>query len=557
MRPLQSSFVAALLLATASAANPPTVTVKNGSYYGVYQDTYDQDLFLGMPYAQPPVGDLRFRNPEPLNSTWSDSKNATEYSPECYGYGSDQWVLGNVISEDCLTINVVRPSGISEDAKLPVGFWIHGGAYVQGGNRDPRYNFSYLIDEATKAGKPFIGVSINYRLHGFGFLWGSSVEEAGVGNLGLKDQRLALHWVNENIASFGGDPNKVTIWGESAGAGSVGHQLVAFGGRDDGLFWGGIMQSGAPINGPSKYTNASAFDVYYNNITAATNCSSVEDTLACLRQVPVAQLSAILNSSVTSSTPFYPVVDGEFIEKAGFTLMNEGKFVHVPILHGTNHDEGTAFGTTGIDTTDEFLEYVKSVTDSAEDAAVLADLYPDIPEVGIPGTLHGRPSNDTPYGDMYKRVSAYAGDKTMHAPRRFTSQTWAANNVTSYSYVFNVLVNGLSQYLGSTHFQEVAFVFYNLDGNGYNNSVSADPFLNQPETFTLLARTMSSMWTSFIVDQMPNSNNVTEIEWPVYTLDDPQNIVFDVNVSNVAYTEPDVYRAEGIAYISSGYSKLN
>ncbi|KAL4123472.1 hypothetical protein PRIC2_009327 [Phytophthora ramorum] len=527
MRPLQSSFVAALLLATASAANPPTVTVKNGSYYGVYQDTYDQDLFLGMPYAQPPVGDLRFRNPEPLNSTWSDSKNATEYSPECYGYGSDQWVLGNVISEDCLTINVVRPSGISEDAKLPVGFWIHGGAYVQGGNRDPRYNFSYLIDEATKAGKPFIGVSINYRLHGFGFLWGSSVEEAGVGNLGLKDQRLALHWVNENIASFGGDPNKVTIWGESAGAGSVGHQLVAFGGRDDGLFWGGIMQSGAPINGPSKYTNASAFDVYYNNITAATNCSSVEDTLACLRQVPVAQLSAILNSSVTSSTPFYPVVDGEFIEKAGFTLMNEGKFVHVPILHGTNHDEGTAFGTTGIDTTDEFLEYVKSVTDSAEDAAVLADLYPDIPEVGIPGTSKQRHS------------------------------TWAANNVTSYSYVFNVLVNGLSQYLGSTHFQEVAFVFYNLDGNGYNNSVSADPFLNQPETFTLLARTMSSMWTSFIVDQMPNSNNVTEIEWPVYTLDDPQNIVFDVNVSNVAYTEPDVYRAEGIAYISSGYSKLN
>ncbi|GMF26793.1 unnamed protein product [Phytophthora lilii] len=128
MRPLQPTILAAaLLLVSASATDPPTVTIKNGSYYGAHQETYNQDLFLGMPYAQPPVGDLRFRNPEPLNTTWSDSKNATEYSPECYGYGSDQWVLGNVISEDCLTINVVHPSGISADTKLPVGFWIHGG----------------------------------------------------------------------------------------------------------------------------------------------------------------------------------------------------------------------------------------------------------------------------------------------------------------------------------------------------------------------------------------------------------------------------------------------
>ncbi|KAG7378033.1 hypothetical protein PHYPSEUDO_010618 [Phytophthora pseudosyringae] len=558
MRSIHPAHAAAtLLLATASGADLPTVTVKNGSYYGVYQSTYGQDLFLGMPYAQPPVGDLRFRTPQSLNTTWSEAKNATEYSPECYGYGSDQWVLGNVISEDCLTINVVRPSGISDDMKLPVGFWIHGGAYQQGGNRDPRYNFSYVLQEAVEAGKPFIGVSINYRLHGFGFLWGTSVEEAGAGNLGLKDQRLALHWVNENIDAFGGDPNKVTIWGESAGAGSVGHQLVAFGGRDDGLFRGGIMQSGASINGPSKYTNASAFDVYYNNITAATNCSSTKDTLECLRHVPVTQLSGIFNSSVTSSAPFYPVVDGDFIEKAGPTLMNEGKFVHVPILHGTNHDEGTAFGATGIDTTEEFVAYVESIAESAEDAAALADLYPDIPEIGIPGTLHGRPGNDTPYGAMYKRVAAYAGDKSMHAPRRFTSQTWAANNVTSYSYVFNVLVNGFSPYIGATHFQEVAFVFYNLEGNGYTNAVSADPFLNEPETFTQLARMMSSMWTSFIVDQAPNSNNATDVEWPKYTLDDPKNIVFDVNASNVAYIESDTYRAEGIAYITSGYSKLN
>ncbi|KAL4094134.1 hypothetical protein PRIC1_009799 [Phytophthora ramorum] len=553
MRPVRPSFVAALLLATASAANPPTVTVKNGSYYGVYQDTYAQDLFLGMPYAQPPVGDLRFRNPEPLNSTWSDSKNATEYSPECYGYGSDQWVLGNVISEDCLTINVVRPSGISEDAKLPVGFWIHGGGLTQGGNRDPRYNFSYIIDEATKAGKPFIGVSINYRLHGFGFLWGSAVEDEGASNLGFKDQRLALHWVQENIAAFGGDPDKVTIWGESAGGWSVGYQLLAFSGRDDGLFRGAIMQSGAPAHGPSSYTNASEWDVYYNNITSAANCSSAADTLDCLRQVPIDTLSSIFNSSVASSASFSPVIDGDYIQDTGAALLSNSKFVHVPILHGANHDEGSAFGTWGINSTDEYLEYLELLGNTAEEAETLATVYPDIPEIGIPGTLHGRPPVDSLAGSQFKRVCAYAGDAYMHAPRRYTAETWAANNITSYSYVFNVLVNGLSQYVGATHFQEIAFVFYNLDGNGYENAVSVNPFLNEPETFSQLARVMTRMWTSFIVDQTPNNNGVTALEWPEYTSDDPQNIVFDVNVTDLAYIEPDIYRAEAIAYLHSQY----
>ncbi|KAH7491184.1 Lipase 1 [Phytophthora ramorum] len=552
MRPLAYTLtIGSLLAAFSSASDSPTVTVKNGSYYGVYQDTYDQDLFLGMPYAQPPVGDLRFRNPEPLNSTWSDSKNATEYSPECYGYGSDQWVLGNVISEDCLTINVVRPSGVAEDAKLPVGFWIHGGGYYEGGNRDPRYNFSSIINEATQAGKPFIGVSINYRLDGFGFMWGSAVKEAGVANLGLKDQRLALHWVQENIAAFGGDPDKVTIWGESAGAGSVGSQLVAFGGRDDGLFRGGILQSGAPASALSSYTNASTFDVYYKNITDATNCSSVTDTLDCLRQVPVSELSAIFNSSVSSSAPFSPTVDGDFIPEATAVLLSEGKFVHVPVLLGANHDEGTAFGSRGVNTTEQFLAYLFSRTSREESAAALADLYPDIPEIGIPGTLHGHPGNDTAYGAMYKRVCAYAGDRSMHAPRRYAAEAWAANNVTSYSYVFNVLVNGLTQYTGATHFQEVAFVFYNLDGNGYENAVSVNPFKSEPETFSQLARMMTRMWTSFIVDQTPNNNGVANVTWPEYTLDNPQNIVFDVNVTDLAYIEPDIYRAEAIAFINN------
>ena len=128
------SSLAAALLATGSHAaviarqsGPPTVQVKNGSYHGVHQPSFNQDLFLGVPFAKPPLGDLRFNLPMPLNTSWENVRNATQYGYECYGYGSDQWVLGNVVSEDCLTLNVVRPSGIGSGVKLPVGVWIHGG----------------------------------------------------------------------------------------------------------------------------------------------------------------------------------------------------------------------------------------------------------------------------------------------------------------------------------------------------------------------------------------------------------------------------------------------
>jgi carboxylesterase type B len=126
--------IATALFTTASRAasivgraGPPTANVKNGTYYGIHDSSDNVDMFLGMPFAQPPVGQLRFNLPMSLNSTWKDQRNATQYGYECYGYGSDQWVLGNIVSEDCLTLNVVRPAGYGPNAKLPVGVWIHGG----------------------------------------------------------------------------------------------------------------------------------------------------------------------------------------------------------------------------------------------------------------------------------------------------------------------------------------------------------------------------------------------------------------------------------------------
>jgi len=481
----------------------PIAAVRNGSYSGIHSSVYNQDYFLGIPYSQPPVGDLRFRQAQPLNTSWTETKNATEYSYECYGYGSDQWVLGNRVSEDCLTLNVVRPSG-SPNGSLPVGVWIHGGGFFEGGNADPRYNLSFIVQQGVYAGSPFIGVSINYRLSGWGFLFGKEVLADGSANIGLRDQRLALHWIQENIAAFGGDPTKVTIWGESAGGFSVGAQLVAYGGRDDGLIRGAISQSGVAANLASPKVTAETWQPFYQRITAAVGCGNSTDSLACLRGVPVKTLSDVFNSSVTAGASFSAVIDNDFLPDSGSNLLLAGKFLKVPYIIGANHDEGTSFGRRGINTDEQFLASLTSAGIDNATASTIAVVYPDILEIGIPPTFPGVPPATTIFGTQFKRAAAYGGDSVMHAPRRLTNQYWAKYNATSYSYVFHVIPNGLDGRTGATHFQEVAFVFHNLNGDGYRNAVAVPPFENRPETFKQLSTLMSRMWASFIAYGDPN-----------------------------------------------------
>lgn len=541
------------LVVAADIDASPAATVLNGSYAGVYLSSFRQDLFLGMPYAQPPLDELRLADPKPLNAVWTGFKIATQYSPACLNFGSDPWSAGGVMSEDCLTVNVVRPSGVSRGADLPVALWIHGGGYLQGGSRDPRYNLTYIVDQGVQMHKPFIGVSVNYRLGGLGFMWGSAVHAAGVGNLGLKDQRLALRWVHENIASFGGDPSKVTIWGESAGASSVGHQLVAYGGRDDGLFRAAILQSGSASNAPwlNTYTPASSWDVYYKNITAAVNCSLASDSLACLRHVPIAVLADALNHSLaTLKRDFHPVIDGEFVQRNPVAMLKSGQFVHVPVLQGQNHDEGSTFAPKGIDSDEQFLAYIAALGFTKEQKARVAELYPDIKEIGAPGTPQGQLSADSGYGAMFKRAAAVAGDVAFDAARRFMAQIWAKNSIPSYNYQFNVLVNGASPYEGAGHFQEVAFVFHNLRGEGY----SVNPFASVPDTYRRLATLMARRWISFIDDLTPNhSGAMTRLKWLLYTTDDPRILVLAANVTDLGYVESDTYRAKAIAFLQEIY----
>ncbi|KAJ8133121.1 hypothetical protein O1611_g501 [Lasiodiplodia mahajangana] len=530
----------------------PTVKVRNGTLGGVYSPEYHQDYFLGIPFAQPPVGQLRFRNPQPLNETWDDVKQVTEYADECYGYGSDDWVLGNPVSEDCLTLNVIRPHGV--EGSLPVGLWIHGGGFFEGGNQDPRYNLSFIVEQSVLSKQPFIGIGINYRLHAFGLLYGEELAAEGSSNMAFRDQRLAMQWVQENIAAFGGDPTQVTIWGESAGAISVANHLVAFGGRDDKLFRAGIMESGWA---PGRYPNVSDSEGTYRRITDATNCSSptTGSSLDCLRNLPIDVLSPILNSTIQGA--WRAVNDGDFIQgHSGTDMWLNGDFVKVPVLVGHNRDEGTAFSVRGVDTTEDFISKVLLPTgvDNAT-ASILEILYPDVPAIGIPPTLKGRPPASG-FGRQWKRATAFTGDYDEYAPRRMMQKAFSQHGVANYGYVFNVVPAGIPPTTGSTHFQEVAFVFHNIHGLGYENAVASNPFANVPESYFHVAKIMSRMWVSFIATLDPNQSGVTSEIWPKYDAEDGHIMIFDTEDSKLAFSVPDTDRAEAIEYLSYLYTTV-
>jgi carboxylesterase type B len=441
---------------------------------------------------------------------------------------------------------------------LPVAFWIHGGGFTEGGGVDQRYNTSFMVQNSVAMGKPIVAVNVNYRLSAWGFLSGSEeLVESGELNLGLRDQRLALHWVQENIASFGGDPTKVTIYGESAGAASVGFHLTAYSGRDDKLFRGAIMQSGNPINyGP--LSDPLELANMYNELTRRTNCANQTSPLSCLRALPAAQLNTAINTTSTTLnvTGFRPILDGDFIQKRTSLQLEAGEFVHVPIIDGANSDEGTAFSPSPVNTTEDFRKLVQTSTRtgniSTEFTEKILAAYPDDPSVNVVASL-GLQRPGPPFGAQFRRSASYFGDQAFIAPRRRTCETWAANNLDAYCYRFNAIPAGLPPVIGVTHFQEVAFVFNNIQGVGYLPA-AIPPFTNKTESYRTLAKFMNSNWVSFVHDLDPNvwretcEWSGTEEMWPKYDVSNPLDFVFDANVSS--YAEPDTYRKEGMALIN-------
>ncbi|KAF2270245.1 alpha/beta-hydrolase [Lojkania enalia] len=531
---------------------PPFVQTKNGTIEGVYSAVHNQDFFLGIPYAQPPVGALRFRVPQPLNTKFSSTYSATEYSAACVGYGSDEWPYP-FLSEDCLYLNVIRPANYS-DQKLPVAFWIHGGGLYEGSAIDERYNLTWMVKRSVEIGKPIIAVSVNYRLSMWGFITGEEVIKSGNANLGFRDQRLGLHWVQENIEAFGGDPSKVTIFGESAGGLSVGMHLTAYGGRDDKLFRGAIMQSGSPISystldyDPSELLTASV----------QLGCNNSSSILDCLRTISYDTLNAWINSTASYAFSWQPIIDGDFIQGKTSLQLDSGAFVHVPIISGANSDEGTAFGPKPINTAQDFYNYLINAPAPApapltpSQATKVLSAYPANITVGAVPT--NQPLSYIPgpgIGASSRRSDAYAGDVAMIAPRRKTCQTWASASLSAYCYRFNTIPAGLGPETGATHFQEVAFVFNNKLGGGYGYpGVSVNPFEGMPQKFLELSDEMSAAWVAFVHDLSPGE------WWPRYEGEIGRNWVFDANATGLGYRELDDWRKEGIELISGWNAEI-
>ena len=296
----------------------------------------------------------------------------------------------------------------------------------------------------------------------------------------------------------------------------------------------------------------------YNELTRRTDCANQTSPLECLRALPAEQLNTAINTTSTTLnvTAFMPIVDGDFIQKRTSIQLEAGEFVHVPIIVGANSDEGTAFSPSPVNTTADFYSYLMNSTRGAVPADLanqLLEAYPDDPSVNVVASL-GDQRPGPPFGAQFRRSASYFGDQVFIAPRRKTCETWAAAGLSAYCYRFNAIPAGIPPAIGVTHFQEVAFVFLNLEGVGYLPA-AVPPFTNKTESYRTLSRFMNSNWVSFVHDLDPNAWrktyawNGTEEMWPVYDVANPLDYVFDANVTS--YAEADTYRKEGMELINA------
>ncbi len=284
--------------------------------------------FLGIPYAAPPVGGLRWKAPQPP-IPWNSELDATKYGPHCaqnHIYDDmnfqDSASPSDPGSEDCLTLNVYAPSHKGQSAHLPVMVWIHGGGYVAGASSEPRHNGDFLPLKGV------VLVTFNYRLGVFGFLATPQLaaEQGGsAGNYGLMDMVAALSWVKHNIAAFGGDPNCVTIFGESAGSFAVSTLMVVPSAQ--GLFHRAIGESGGALDSNAESTESLTIVGPKDEAWAK---QAGARSLADLRSLSTSQILAA--AAANDAVPFEPVIDGNFLPESVLGRYNSGKQVKIPLL---------------------------------------------------------------------------------------------------------------------------------------------------------------------------------------------------------------------------------
>ena len=463
----------------ASAAYHPIVPTESGFVVGLREAAVNE--FLGIPYAAPPVGNLRWTPPQSYGSFPGNFFQATQFGSECAQAGG-----GN---EDCLFLNVYTPpSALTGGASLPVMFWIHGGGLIDGSS--DAYDPKWLVNNGV------ILVTINYRLGYLGFFAQSAIDAEGHlnGNYGLMDQQFALAWVHRNIAFFGGDPKRVTIFGESAGGQSVYAQLASP--LAAGLFNGAIAESGSYAEFQDYFSKiiplAQAETAGSNSVPSgaaiadSVGCSS--QTAACLRAVPASTMIA------QQPFPLYPFVDGTLLTQTMSAAFASGQFNQVPVISGTNHDEYRLFVASDYDFQGN------PILTSAEYTTAVNALWP--PALVTP-VLTLYPFANYPAGG--EALGASGTDGIFSCPAR-NADFLLSNFVTTYAYEFNdenappaqSAFGGLLTFpLGAYHSAEVQYLFKGVNVFGLPTALS-------PQQMRL-SKAMLHYWTQFAKTGDPNS----------------------------------------------------
>ncbi len=480
---------AALSLLLSAPSLRAQVRVESGLLRGTSADGVE--AFLGVPYAAPPVGELRWRAPRPAPH-WQGTRAATAYGHDCMQtpFPSDAAPLGTEPAEDCLVLNVWRLAARSA-GRLPVMVWIYGGGFVNGGSSPAVYS------GAEFARRGLVFVSFNYRLGRFGFFAHPALTRTAggepLGNYGYMDQIAALQWVKRNIAAFGGDPGNVTIFGESAGGSSV-LMLLTSPAVPAGLFQKAIVESGGGrslrMGGMRRVSqdlpNTPSGETIGLNFGRGVGIEGTDAAAAAaLRALPAEKVLQGLNMATMTpreGPPTYggPMLDGTIVTVSPQEALTSGKWAKVPVMIGANSmDIGFLF----VRTADEL--FAGFGPDSTAARAAYAELAG---------------------GDFRRLVQAVGADRMMIEPGRFVARAVAAQGVPAYEYRFSYVAASLRDRLsGAPHATEIPFVF---------NTVAAKYGADLKPEDEATARAANAYWANFARTGNPNGPGLPA--WPAY-----------------------------------------
>lgn len=477
--------------------NPTLVSTQYGQVQGMVEKGVA--VWKGIPYAQAPVNELRFKAPQPLQS-WSGIKKTTEFSAIAPQISPE--ALTEQTSEDCLFLNIWSPA--ADNSKRPVLFWIHGGAFITGSGSTPAYNGASFANTGN-----VVVVTINYRLGPFGFLYTKDLTDSDLfdTNNGLRDQMAALQWVKENIAAFGGDPDNITIFGESAGGASVVNQLGSP--LSKGLFHKAIAQSPC------------SFCIYTDTKTATQGTIRFLEILALslseitqLIDIPVdillkasEQLVEEMTELVPGNIAFQPIVGDDVLPLRPEQAVVKGSGSQVPLIVGSNEDEGTMFALLPV-------PKIMPINDT------LINTYLE----------QNYPNTSSEIKEAYKEVPAelrpikMGGDATIWLPA-VTIATAMPNSSPVYMYRFRWTSDYLKgSGLCSFHSLEIPFVFGNLQSSDVVETLKG---ADEKET-QALSQKMQQAWINFAHTGNPSNNEIND--WTAYNTKTRTSMVFDKEI---------------------------